>query len=308
MTRRPPNFIWRKIAGRPWLAANELALQEQTRAGDYAVIETPAKTRVQIEAFCATRVRAHELQAAFGGSVRALPYDWQARFLAAARTKPLRIGGRLTIAGDAADLEGGPTLLIPAAAAFGTGGHATTAMSLRLLERFSRPLAPGWRMLDAGTGSGILALAAAHFGAGWVLAIDNDPKAVSTARENAARNHIATVKFVVADVQRTTKGTFDIIAANLYSELLIAVLPRFRRSLAPGGHLILSGVLRQQEPTLTRALRSRGFRILETRRRGKWIALLASSSPTPAPARARNHARPPRSGARSRARAGEKPS
>ena len=188
-------------------------------------------------------------------------------------------------------------LLIPAAAAFGTGGHATTAMSLRLLERVSRPLAPGWRMLDAGTGSGILALAAARFSAGRVLAIDNDPRAVATARENAARNDIATVRFGLADVQKPINGAFDIVVANLYSELLIAVLPRFRRCLAPNGHLILSGFLRQQEPGLTRALRASGFRILETRRRGKWIALLACFSS--ALVRARS--------TRSGARAGEKP-
>ena len=91
-------------------------------------------------------------------------------------------------------------------------------MSLRMLERVSRGLRDGWRMLDAGTGSGILALAGKRFGAGTVLAIDNDPTAIATARENARANGIREVKFVVGDVTAMAAGEFDIITANLYSE------------------------------------------------------------------------------------------
>ncbi len=83
------------------------------------------------------------------------------------------------------------------------------------------------------------------------------------------------MKFVVNDVTKALGGQFDLITANLYSELLISVLPLFRNSLAANGRLILSGVLRKQERELRRALKSRGFKIDQTRRRGKWIALLA---------------------------------
>ncbi len=94
---------------------------------------------------------------------------------------------------------------------------------------------------------------------------------------------------------------FDVITANLYSELLEAILPRFRDWLAAEGRLILSGVMRTQESKLTRALRRNGFRVLEARRRGKWVALLASSVSSRAPARDPAH---DRSGARSRSGAG----
>ncbi len=150
-------------------------------------------------------------------------------------------------------------------------------MSLRLLERLTRARPAGWRLFDAGTGSGILALAAARFGAEEVVAIDNDPTAIATAKENARSNRISGVRFVIGDVKQALRGRFDFITANLYSELLIAMLPKFRQSLARDGRLILSGVLRQQESGLVRSLRANCFRIEESRRRGKWVALVAQT-------------------------------
>ncbi len=138
-------------------------------------------------------------------------------------------------------------LVIPAAGAFGTGEHATTAMSLRLLEETARPLSRGWRLLDAGTGTGILALAARFLGAGEVLGLDNDPRAVAHARQNARLNHVSRARFLAADVLVWKPPVrYDIITANLFSELLIAALPRFRRALRAKGRLIISGILREQ--------------------------------------------------------------
>ena len=272
--------IWRKAASANWLAQHSTRLEEKTH-GSHAVIERPNAKRMQVEAFCRTKAAARELVAAFGGSVEQLPKDWQARLLRGTE-KSIRVGRRLIVRNvpQSSRRQGGShVLVIPASAAFGTGEHATTAMSLRMLERVSRRLLPGWRLLDAGTGSGILALAAKCFGAGRVIAIDNDPLAISVAKQNAGANKIRTITFIVGDVNRHLVGTFEIITANLYSELLRALLPRWRGSLAANGRLILSGVLRNQEPELARALASCGFEIHETRRRGKWIALLAAKAP-----------------------------
>jgi ribosomal protein L11 methyltransferase len=171
-----------------------------------------------------------------------------------------------------------PQLIIPAAGAFGTGEHATTAMSLRLLERTTRSCAPGWRMLDAGTGTGILALAGVRFGAGLVLGLDNDPRAVAHARSNARLNHIHAAQFVRADVLGWRPNRrYDYITANLFSELLIAVLPIFRRALRANGRMIASGILREQAPAVIRALGRTGFCLEAKRRRGKWVALLAAA-------------------------------
>ena len=272
------NCIWRKAASTSWLAQHGERLNHATR-GSYAVIERPGAKRVRVEAFCETKDAASALVHEFGGGVDDLGSGWQARYFSAGRSEPIRIGRRLVVGAEAADglrdTQTARTLIIPASAAFGTGAHATTAMSLRMLERATRRLAPGWRMLDAGTGSGILALAGRRFGAGEVIAIDNDPLAVSVAKENGRANNVRGVTFVVADVNRRPSGKFEIIAANLYSELLVSLIPRWRKHLGPSGCLILSGVLRNQERDVTRALRASGFEPLEIRRRGKWIALVA---------------------------------
>ncbi|HEY8835090.1 MAG TPA: 50S ribosomal protein L11 methyltransferase, partial [Chthoniobacterales bacterium] len=172
--------------------------------------------------------------------------------------------------------KGTRTIVIPAEAAFGTGDHATTAMCLRMLERITRKRPSGWSMLDAGTGSGILAIAASCFGANRIIAVDNDPRACAIGRRNAEGNGIRNIKFRTGDVlTQTFSRKFDIITANLYSEILITALPAWTRALAGDGCLILSGVLRSQERALVAVLRRNGFAVRETRRRGKWIALLA---------------------------------
>ena len=166
-----------------------------------------------------------------------------------------------------------PLLVIPASAAFGTGEHATTAMSLRFLERLTRKWKDGWSLADLGTGSGILALAAKRFGAGPVTGIDIDPKAISIAKANARLNKINHVEFRSGDLRKWKPGgARDIVAANLYSKLLIEVLPKLKRCT----WLILSGVLRTQENEFLRVLRRNNTEIVNVKRRGKWIAVLAN--------------------------------
>lgn len=287
MRVRVRNYIWRKAATRAWLDEHEPTLQEKT-GGTHAVIETPTRTRLEIEFFCETVAIAEELKGLFGGSFRELSKDWEAQWFVAHRTKPLRIGKRLLVVSEATEKRQPNCLIIPASVAFGTGEHATTAMSLRILERLTRGRPDGWRMLDAGTGSGILALAGRRFGARDVIAIDNDPMAIKTAKWNARENGIRGVKFIVRDITRAITGRFDLITANLYSELLQRTLPGFRKSLASDGWLILSGVLRTQEHDLLASLHGSGFAVSEARRRGKWIALAAFPSRAHAHNRARN--------------------
>jgi ribosomal protein L11 methyltransferase len=166
-------------------------------------------------------------------------------------------------------------LLIPASAAFGTGEHATTAMSLRLLERLTRNWKHGWSLADLGTGSGILAFAAKRFGAGRVTGIDIDPRAISIAKANARLNKIDNVDFRLADLRKWNPTDMrDVVAGNLYSELLIEILPKLKRC----NWLILSGVLRRQEDKLFRVLRRNNIDIVNVKCRGKWIAVLANCS------------------------------
>jgi ribosomal protein L11 methyltransferase len=266
--------LWRKHATNDWLRAHSQELIAR-HGGAIAIVERPGK-RALVEVASETRRATADLQRQFGGSIEKLRADWLRQFARKSQSKPLRIGSRLIVRRDS-DLKDERTIVIPAEAAFGTGEHATTAMSLRMLERLTRNSAADWSMLDAGTGSGILAIAGSCFGAQRVVAIDNDPLASSIAARNARANGIRKIEFRTGDVSKQkVAGKFDIITANLFSEILIAALPIWSRTLAQDGWLILSGVLQSQKPALMRALRRNRFVVREIRRRGKWIAILVS--------------------------------
>lgn len=269
-------FVWRRRAGARWLAQNEPALREAAGA-QLAIIQAPASESALMEIAGVRRLELEKLRARFGGTIRKLPRAWLKQAQREA-TKPIQIGRRLTILRPTARTitSRSKSLLIPAGAAFGTGEHATTAMSLRLLERTSRNFAEGWSLLDLGTGSGILALAARKFGAGKVVAIDSDPLAIRTARRNARLNRISGVDFRHGDVRGIAGATFHIATANLFSKLLIEVLPKLRGN----RRLILSGILREQEESFRRALRRNKIGVAQRRRRGKWITLLCAGSCT----------------------------
>jgi ribosomal protein L11 methyltransferase len=281
-------YLWRKSATPRWLDAHEAALRAKANA-KLVVIEQPDRKKLQVEVYCKSTTQARPFVRQFGGRIEKLPRDWLQRFSRKQNSKPIKIGKRLVISNVGGALvsrlrtrqrksghKGPSHIVIPAGAAFGTGDHATTAMSLRLLEEVSRKLKPGWSLVDLGTGSGILALAAKRFGAQRVIAIDNDAQAIATARDNARMNRIDHVYFRIGDVHRWRSAhKIDIVTANLFSELLIEILPGLKRSLKHNGRMILSGVLRTQERELRRALRSQEIDIMDVRRRGKWIAMVA---------------------------------
>jgi ribosomal protein L11 methyltransferase len=282
-------YLWRKTAGLRWLSAREERLQARAR-GALATIARPGRKRVQIEIACTTRNESRKLVQEFGGHAKKLRRDWLKRFAHEQKPKPLRIGKRLMVVRSPTKREAGSflhSLIVPAGAAFGTGEHATTAMSLRLLEEVTRGTEPRF-VIDLGTGSGILALAAKCFGARRVVGIDVDPTAISTAKAGAHLNKIDNIDFQLGDVRRwKPAGAIEIVTANLSNKLLIQILPKLKRS----NWLMLSGVLRAQEKEFLRALRRYKIEIVKVRRRGKWIAVLARSSACVPPRRGGPEAR-----------------
>jgi ribosomal protein L11 methyltransferase len=276
--------LWRKVAEPRWLSAHENILQARSQ-GRLVIISKPGRKRLQLEISCRSRNDSRKLVEEFGGHTEKLPRNWLKRFACLHQSKPLKVGKRLVVAGKAnlqipkAFVLNKPRLLvIPASAAFGTGEHATTAMSLRLLERLTREWKSKWSIADLGTGSGILALAAKRFGAGRVVGIDVDPKAISVAKANASLNKINNVDFELGDLRKWKSWAGrDIVAANLYSELLIEILPKLKHS----NWLILSGVLRMHENKFFNALQRNKIEIVKINRRGKWIAVLAKAPPAP---------------------------
>jgi ribosomal protein L11 methyltransferase len=267
-------YIWRKHATSDWLRQHIDKLFARF-GGAVAMIDRSGRSQTLVEVSSAIRKEAIDLQREFGGTIEKLRGDWLHQFAKQSTAKSLKIGSRLIISRTRTP-KSPNSIVIPAEAAFGTGDHTTTAMCLRMLERVTRKLGDGWSMLDAGTGSGILAIAACRLGAKRIVAIDNDPLACSIAKRNARANGVRRIEFRTGDVlQQKQGGRFDIITANLFSEILIAALPLWTRQLVAEGSLILSGVLRSQEAALVAGLRRNGLAAREIRRRGKWIALLA---------------------------------
>lgn len=270
-------YIWRKRVPADWLRQRSEELQGRFGSA-LAIIDHPGKARALVEVACRTGKQARQLRRDLGGAIEKLGADWLQQISKQTRSKPLRIGSRLIVSRvPLSKATSARAIVIPAEAAFGTGEHATTAMCLRMLERVTRNRKDRWTILDAGTGSGILAIAASCFGAKRVIAIDNDPSACATAKRNARQNGVRNIAVRCDDVLKAkSEARFDIIAANLFSEILIAALPHWSRRLATSdGCLILSGVLREQEQSVVGALRKNGFLPGEIKRRGKWVAILA---------------------------------
>ena len=269
-----------------WVEAHEDALQAKA-SGQLVIVRRPERKRLELEIVCRSRSDSSALLKEFGGRIEALPGNWLERFTRG-DSKAIKIGKRLmvssvgrTVVSRLSRHKGRSHILIPASLAFGTGEHATTAMSLRFLEQLTRCWKPGWSLADLGTGSGILALAAKYFGAGRVVGMDNDPAAISVAKSNARLNKIRDVSFQLGDVHKWHPAQkSDVITANLYSDLLLEILPKLRA----GRWLILSGILRSQQGELVPALQRNRFDIISAKRRGRWLAILTRRRGRCAPA------------------------
>ena len=162
---------------------------------------------------------------------------------------------------------------------FGTGHHATTRLALRLL---AEALAPGDRVLDVGTGTGVLAIAACRLGADAARGVDTNPDAVRNARENVRRNEETdrvTVQEGSVDVAPGTR--YDLVAANITRRVLLELMPALVARLAPGAALLLSGLLRPQRDDIRDAAASHGLALdAEAAEEGWWAGRFARS-PSP---------------------------
>ncbi len=191
--------------------------------------------------------------------------------------KPKRIGERLLVrpSWESGDLRPGDAVIeLDPGLAFGTGGHGTTSMILARIERLSMDPGLPARILDVGTGSGILAIAAVKLGAGSVLATDNDPEAVRVARENVSKNGLDESRIAVSDTDVSAIAeTFPLVLANILSSILLEMKDHLRRLTAPGGRLILSGLLDTEEKEIMEAFTPLGFRLEEVRHWEEWIAM-----------------------------------
>jgi ribosomal protein L11 methyltransferase len=157
--------------------------------------------------------------------------------------------------------------------AFGTGLHPTTQLCLEALEKLVRP---GVKVLDLGTGSGILAITAAKLGARSVTAMDNDRVAVKIARENATANGVQEIVNVARGSVGDATGRYDLVVVNILARVIVEMLRKgLGARVRPGGKMIAAGIIIDQEVHVIEALEQGELALSERQQRGDWVCLVA---------------------------------
>ncbi len=289
-------FVWSKLSGTQWLDAWE----ERFAGNPNLVIEyLKGGKSIRVRLFCNTEKEAKAVFKQFGGSIRRMAgADWQKPV---APPRPVKVRNALLLTAETRPKEllaiqkanaARQVISIPPEMAFGTGDHATTSTCLRLLVDVARQRkGTPWTVADLGTGTGVLAIAARKLGAGEVFACDFDPFSVAAAMRNTVRNHTPEVVTKEQDVLkwRPRKKGYDVVMANLFSTVLIEAWPVIAKSLAPGGDLIVSGILATQAWEVFTAAAAHGLGFTTVITKGKWVTargghlndLIAAQNGTP---------------------------
>ncbi len=199
--------------------------------------------------------------------------DWLEQYRRSAR--PFAVGSRWWIDPRHDDAAGAPDgrvrLRIEPSTAFGSGSHESTQLILTALEELPVEDAT---VLDLGSGSGILALAADALGARWVVAVDIDPQAVWVARRTRDRQEWSSrVALVVGTAAAVVEGAFDVVVCNILTGVLVPLLPEIQRRLKPAGRAILAGMLETEVGAMSDALAASGLLVGREMSLGEWAAL-----------------------------------
>jgi len=187
---------------------------------------------------------------------------------------PLQIGDRLRIVPPGTPAAGDGRLeLVMERGPFGSGAHETTASCLQLLAEL--PQVRGARLLDLGSGTGILAIAALRLGAKSALCVDINPQAVATSRRNGELNGVgARMRHHAGVLADVGQEGFDLIVANIFAELLLDLAPGLVARARPGALLLLSGVLAEHNPVVCRGFEHLGCELVDNRMLEQFSTLL----------------------------------
>ena len=190
---------------------------------------------------------------------------------------PMEIGRHLAVVPSWQEYETDRVkLILDPGLAFGTGGHETTSLCLEALDQLVRG---GERVLDIGTGSGILAIAALKLGAAQAEGVDIDPVAVRTAGENAALNGVADRLTVLAgDLSDKASGQYQIITANIVANAIMALAPAVPGLMAEGGVFIASGIIDTRKEEVIAALQAAGLKVQEVKENRGWECIVCTKA------------------------------
>lgn len=196
--------------------------------------------------------------------------------------RPIRVSDRIVIRPSWQEFAAAPgeiVLVIDPKMSFGTGYHETTRLSLRMLERHLRP---GASVLDVGTGTGVLAIAAVKLGAASAAGTDIDEWSAANALENIRLNGLeGRVGIHEGELASLTSGPFGLVVANIQRNVLEELLPEFSRLLVRDGVLLLSGLLEVDAGPMETSLRGAGFVAVDRLQENEWIALAARRKEAP---------------------------
>lgn len=195
--------------------------------------------------------------------------------------RPVLIGRRLVVVPpwDGHAVDGRLAIVIEPGRAFGTGHHGSTAGCLVALESLVDRAVPE-RVIDLGTGSGVLAIAAARLGVERVLAVDDDPDAIAAAVANVARNRVCDrVRCVIGDAGARGETAAPLVLANLLAAAHHRLAPRYAALVADGGALVLGGILDAEAAAVADVVGREGFTLAETVSLEGWTTLILSRAP-----------------------------
>ena len=242
-------------------AAVSLFIPESKTPGDYA-------------AFARDRFRAENIDATvemIGIADDDCENSWKKYY------NPIRVGEKIMIVPAWQTFDAAPddvVVTMDPGLAFGSGTHETTRLCASLIEKY---LTKGDRVLDVGTGSGILAIIESKLGAAVVDACDIDPVAVRVAQENAESNGVANVNCFVSDLLASVDakgGMYDFVSANIVSDIIIRMTPDLPRIVRPNGLVAVSGVIDEYAPDVIAAMDEQGFGVADVYSDNGWKGLL----------------------------------
>jgi len=277
--------VWSKLSAAKWEDAWEERFHGPLQTG-LAITRLPGGKTIRVEVYCQRAADARRIQREFGGSIRVLKnQNWAAA--SAESLQPVLVRQSLIIAHSGETAERMRTahperqvLCIPGEMAFGTGDHATTSTCLRILADYAaQKRAAAWSLLDLGCGTGILAIAAAKLGAKPVEGFDHDPAAVRVANRNARLNSVRGLRLTQDDVTTWKPARrYDVVAANIFFDVLTLSFPRIAAAVKPGGMVIVSGILHTHAAECLAAGRKARLKFDKPIRRGKWVTAVGHRS------------------------------